>query len=80
MATVQLTVVPTLVHAAYVVNVALSTPRIATVYPVIEEPPFAGATQVITTLVPEIAVVGAAGALGGKVTVEVISCDQIIEE
>jgi hypothetical protein len=35
-------------------------------YPVIAEPPFKGATQVIKTLLPEIAVVGAAGAFGGK--------------
>ena len=33
-------------------------------YPVIAEPPFAGATQLITTLVPEIVVVGATGAKG----------------
>jgi len=38
--------------------------RILTMYLVIVEPPFAGATQVIVTSVPEIEVVGAAGAEG----------------
>ncbi len=33
-------------------------------YPVTAEPPKAGATQVIATSVPEIAVVGAAGVVG----------------
>jgi len=37
---------------------------IATVYPVITDPPSAGATQLIKTLLPEIVVVGAAGTLG----------------
>ena len=64
MGTVQLTAVP--VQPAYVEYVAPSLCRIATVYPVIAEPPSEGATQVITTLVvPEIAVViGAAGVEG----------------
>jgi hypothetical protein len=48
--------------------------------PIIAYPPFEGATQVIKTLVePEIAVFGAAGALGGKMTVAVISCAIITE-
>ncbi len=38
--------------------------RINTLYPVIAEPPFAGATQVIVTSVPRIEVVGAVGELG----------------
>ena len=62
MGTVQLTAVP--VQPAYVVYVP-SLRRISTVYPVIAEPPSAGAAQVIaTSVVPEIAVTGAAGALG----------------
>ena len=48
------------VYAVYV----LSLCRINTEYPVIAEPPSAGAVQLITTLLPEIAVVGAAGVLG----------------
>ena len=43
-------------------------------YPLIAQPPLEeGATQVIKTFRPEIAVIGAAGALGGKETVAVIS-------
>ncbi len=38
--------------------------RINTLYPVIAEPPSAGATQFIRALLPEIVVVGAAGELG----------------
>jgi hypothetical protein len=34
------------------------------VYPVINDPPSAGATQLIKTLLPEIAVIGATGILG----------------
>jgi hypothetical protein len=60
MGTVQLTAVP--VQLAYTVNV--DSLLIATVYPVITEPPSTGATQVIVTLVPETAVVGAAGTMG----------------
>jgi hypothetical protein len=37
-------------------------------YPVIAEPPSAGATQVITTSVPEIAVAGALGVVGISIT------------
>ncbi len=63
MGTVQLTAVP--VQPAYVEYVSPSLCRIATVYPVIAEPPSAGAAQVIvTSVVPEIAVTGAAGVLG----------------
>ncbi len=61
MGTVQLTVRP--VQPVYVVNVP-SLCRIATVYPVITEPPSAGATQFINTLMPEFEVIGAAGAEG----------------
>ena len=39
----------------------------------IAEPPSLGATHEITTVVPEIAVVGAAGVLGRLVIVDVIS-------
>ena len=46
------------------VNVFPSLNLIDTVYPVITDPPSAGATQLIKTLLPEIAVVGAAGILG----------------
>jgi hypothetical protein len=62
MGTVQLSVRP--VQLVYVVNVVKSLCLISTLYPVITEPPFAGATQVMITLVPEIEVVGAAGVLG----------------
>jgi hypothetical protein len=61
MGTVQLTEVP--VQPVYVVNVP-SLCRIATVYPVITEPPSAGATKFINTLMPETVVVGAAGVEG----------------
>jgi hypothetical protein len=37
----------------YVVNVEASLCRINTLYPVIAEPPLAGATQTILTVVPE---------------------------
>jgi hypothetical protein len=46
------------------VNVFPSLYLIATVYPVINDPPSAGATQLIKTLLPEIAVIGATGILG----------------
>ena len=73
MGTVQLTAVP--VQPAYVVYVTPLLRRISTVYPVIAEPPSAGAAQVIaTSVVPEIAVTGAAGALGAEIIVEVITC------
>ena len=49
---------------ANAVNVVPSLCRISTVYPVIAEPPSAGATQFIITSLPEIEVVGAAGVLG----------------
>ncbi len=39
---------------------------IATVYAIIAAPLFAGASQVIMTSVPKIAVTGAAGAIGAK--------------
>lgn len=48
------------------VNVLPSDYSIATVYAVITAPPFEGASQVIVTSVPEIAVTGAAGTFGGK--------------
>ena len=38
--------------------------RIFTVYPVIADPPSAGAAQLITTELPETVVVGAVGVLG----------------
>ena len=48
-----------------IVNVAPSLSRIFTIYAVIIEPPFAGATQVMVTLVLEFNEVdGAAGTLG----------------
>ena len=47
-----------------VVYVVPSLCRINTLYPVIAEPPSAGATQFIRTLLPEIEVVGAAGIEG----------------
>ncbi len=56
------------VQPAKVVNVTPSLCRIATVYPVIAEPPSAGTTQLVTTLVPEFAVVGAVGAAGTAAT------------
>jgi hypothetical protein len=63
MGTVQLTAM--LVQPAYVEYVTPSLYRIATLYPVIAEPPSKGATQVIvTSVVPEIAVTGAAGVFG----------------
>ena len=65
MGTVQLTAVP--VQPKYVVYVP-SLCRISTVYPVIGVLPEAGAGQVIVTSVPEIAVIGAAGALGAVST------------
>ena len=61
MGTVQLTAVPLQpVYAVYV----LSLCRINTEYPVIAEPPSAGADQLISTFAPEITVVGAAGVEG----------------
>jgi hypothetical protein len=50
----------------YVVNVEASLCRINTLYPVIAEPPLAGATQTILTVVPDktIEVAGAAGIQG----------------
>ena len=62
MGTVQLIAVP--VQPAYVEYVSPSLCLIYTVYYVTTEPPLAGATQVIATSVPEIAVVGAAGVVG----------------
>jgi hypothetical protein len=62
MGTEKLTAVP--VHPKYAEYVKLSLYRIFTVYSVIAEPPSEGATQVIVTSVPEIAVTGAAGAAG----------------
>jgi hypothetical protein len=50
-----------LVYAVYVVP---SLCRISTVYPVIAEPPSAGAVQAIETLLPATVVVGAAGVEG----------------
>ena len=49
-------------------------------YPVIAEPPLLGATQLVTTLVPEIAVVGAAGVAGTAAAKVVIttSLDQTL--
>jgi hypothetical protein len=52
------------VQLANAVNVTPSLYRIATVYPVIADPPSAGVSQVIKTLVPTIVAVGAAGELG----------------
>ena len=49
---------------ANAVNVVPSLCRISTVYPVIAEPPSAGATQFIRTLLPEIEVFGADGVEG----------------
>ena len=61
MGTVQLTAVPVqLVCAVYVPSLC----RISTAYPVIAEPPSAGATQLISTLVSETLVVGASGVFG----------------
>ncbi len=62
MGTIQLIAVP--VQPAYVEYVIPSLCLIYTVYPVTPEPPSAGATQVIATSMPEIAVVGAAGVMG----------------
>ena len=45
-------------------NVTPSLYQIKTMYPVIGEPPSAGAAQVIVTSLPKIAIIGAAGALG----------------
>ena len=47
-----------------VVYVTPSLCRVNTLYPVIAEPPSAGAAQVIRTSLPEIEVVGAAGVEG----------------
>ncbi len=52
------------VQPAYAEYVTPSLCRNYTVYPEIAEPPSAGATQVITTSVPEIVVVGATGVVG----------------
>jgi hypothetical protein len=46
------------------VNVEPSLYRITTLYPVITDPPSAGAAQVTKTLVPEIVVVGFTGVWG----------------
>ena len=48
-------------------KVRASLYRIKTVYPVIGEPTSAGATHLISTLLPKIVVVGAAGILGSIV-------------
>jgi hypothetical protein len=66
----QLIAVP--VQPSYVEYVSLSLCLIYTVYPVIAEPPSAGATQVIVTSMPEIAVVGADGVVGATATATVI--------
>ena len=66
MGIVQISVVPE--QPGKVVYVTPSLCRIITVYPVITEPPSAGATQLVTTLVPEIAVVGAVGVAGTAAT------------
>lgn len=52
------------VQLANAVNVTPSLYRIATVYPVIADPPSAGVSQIIKTLVPKIVVVGAPGETG----------------
>ena len=52
------------VQLANAVNVTPSLYRIATVYPVIADPPSAGVSQVINALLPKIVAVGAAGELG----------------
>ncbi len=63
------------VQLAYGVNVVLPS-RIATVYPVIGEPPSAGATQVMVTLVFEFTVVvGEVGTLGSAAALMTISDD-----
>ena len=62
MATVQDVAVP--MQLVCVVYVMKSLCRISTVYPVIAEPPSAGACQAIETLLPETVVVGAAGVEG----------------
>ena len=62
MGTEQLTAV--LVQPVYVEYVTPSLYLISKLYPVIADPPSAGAAQLITTLLPEIVVVGAAGVLG----------------
>ena len=61
MAIVQVVAVPA--QPVYVVNVR-SLFLISIIYPVSTEPPSAGAVQVIETLLPEIAVVGADGVEG----------------
>jgi hypothetical protein len=60
--TEQLTALP--VQPVYVEYVTLSLCRINTLYPVIAEPPSAGAVQVIKTLPPETVVVGVDGVEG----------------
>ena len=60
MGTVQLVVMPVQPVAEYVPSLC----RISTLYPLIAEPPSAGAAQVIETLLPETMVVGAAGVEG----------------
>ncbi len=68
MGTVQLTAVP--VQLVCIVNVVPSLCRILMLYPVIGEPPFADAIQVIITSLPEIEVVGVdgvEGAVGGNI-------------
>jgi hypothetical protein len=52
------------IHPVYAVYVVPPLCRISTVYPVIAEPPSAGAVQAIETLLPETVVVGAAGVEG----------------
>ncbi len=52
------------VQPVYVEYVTPSLCLISTLYPVIADPPSAGAVQLIETLLPEIVVVGAAGAEG----------------
>jgi hypothetical protein len=52
------------IQPVYDVYVVPSLCRISTIYPVIAEPPSAGAVQVIKTLLPETVVVGASGIEG----------------
>jgi hypothetical protein len=66
MGIVQMSAVPA--QPEKVVYVTPSLCRITTEYPVIAEPPSTGANQLVTTLVPEIAVVGAVGVAGTAAT------------
>ena len=80
MGTVQL-VVATLQFADSVMYVLPSLYRIATVYPVITEPPFPGATQAIVTLMFEFTdIVGAAGTLGTVISTAPLPAVDATEE